>query len=92
MQDNSSQENIQPANLLTLPNPIDIYLGRRIALIRAKACLSRQTFADKLGISEPLLDRFERGAEKIPASLLWYVAVFLEQDIDTFFATYCPKK
>lgn len=37
MQDNSSQENIQPANLLTLPNPIDIYLGRRIALIRAKA-------------------------------------------------------
>lgn len=64
MQDNSSQEDIQPANFLTLPNPIDIYLGRRIALIRAKACLSRQAFADKLRISEPLLNRFERGAEK----------------------------
>ena len=92
MQDNSSQEDIQPANFLTLPNPIDIYLGRRIALIRAKACLSRQAFADKLGISEPLLNRFERGAEKIPASLLWSVAVFLEQDIDTFFCDILPEK
>ncbi len=45
-----------------------------------------------LRISEPLLNRFERGAEKIPASLLWYVAVFLEQDIDTFFCDILPEK
>lgn len=75
---------------LGIPNPIDIYLGRRVREIREEAEISPKDFADRLGISYRLLDKFERGVKKIPASLLWYIAVLLEEDLDTFFKDILP--
>nr|DAP11400.1 MAG TPA: SOS-response transcriptional repressor [Caudoviricetes sp.] len=88
----TAADNIIQTGPLGTPNPIDIYLGRRIREIREEAEISPKDFADRLGISYRLLDRFERGVKKIPASLLWYIAVLLEEDLDMFFKDILPSR
>ncbi len=88
----TTADNIIQTGPLGIPNPIDIYLGRRIREIREEAEINQKDFADRLGISDRQLRKFEYGTEKIPASLLWYIAVLLEEDLDTFFKDIIPSR
>jgi len=90
--DKKNKEDFSLTSPLGKPHPVDIYLGHRITDVRAKAGISRANFATKLDMSEHQLDKFERGVEKIPASLLWYIAVLLEEDFDVFFKDIIPNQ
>lgn len=90
--DKPATDNIIPTGPLGLPNPIDIYLGRRVREIRETAEINQRDFAEQLGISDRQLSKFERGVAKIPAALLWYIAAILEEDMDVFFKDILPGR
>lgn len=74
-----------------LPSPIDTNVGKKICSKRCLKSISRQAFAELLGIPESLLEQIEHGREKISVSLLWYVAALLETDIKYFFEDILPE-
>lgn len=81
---------ISPTNPICSPNPIDIYVGRRVIEKRSNYPYSRKAFAELLGLPENLLEKIERGKEKMPVSLLWYIAALLNEDILYFFKDIKP--
>lgn len=48
----ATTDNFNQAGPLGVPNPIDIYLGRRVREIREAAEITQKDFAEKLGISD----------------------------------------
>lgn len=88
----TATDNFNQAGPLGVPNPIDIYLGRRVREIREAAEITQKDFAERLGISDRQLRKFEYGLEKIPAALLWYIAAILEEDLDVFFKDILPSR
>lgn len=59
------------------PDPIDVDVGRRIKLRRAAAGVTQTDLAVHLGISFQQVQKYERGANRVSASILVRTAAFL---------------
>lgn len=64
---------------------IDAAIGRRIQLRRKELQMSAASLSEKVGLSQQQLSRYERGVNKINASQLFHIAVFLESPMSWFF-------
>ncbi len=53
---------------------IDLFLSRRITGIREARGVSAETFASQLDMHPDLLNAYESGARKIPATLLFRIS------------------
>lgn len=73
-------------------NDLDIFLGKKIAFFRAKMDWPLKTLANLLGISIQQLQRYEKGVNKISASLLYEMAKIFHMDISCFFEAYHDEK
>lgn len=67
------------------PDPIDTFVGTRIALRRAAMGLSQTALAQRLGVSFQQVQKYEAGANRIPASRLHRLAVVLATSPAAFF-------
>lgn len=61
------------------PDPIDIAVGHRIRVRRKWLGISQSTLADHLGVSFQQVQKYERGANRVSASMLVKIA----QKLDT---------
>lgn len=52
------------------PNPIDVAVGARIRLRRKELGMSQAALAEQLGVSFQQVQKYERGANRISASML----------------------
>ncbi len=52
------------------PDPIDVAVGARIRLRRLELGMSQQTLAQQLGVTFQQVQKYERGANRISASML----------------------
>lgn len=52
------------------PDPIDVAVGARIRLRRQEIGMSQQALAEQLGVSFQQVQKYERGANRISASML----------------------
>lgn len=59
------------------PDPIDVEVGRRIKLRRSAAGITQTELAVHLGISFQQVQKYERGANRVSASMLVHTAKFL---------------
>lgn len=59
------------------PDPIDVDVGRRIKLRRVAAAITQTDLAVHLGISFQQVQKYERGANRVSASILVRTAEFL---------------
>ena len=59
------------------PDPIDVEVGRRIKLRRSAAGVTQTDLAVHLGISFQQVQKYERGANRVSASILVHTAKFL---------------
>src|SRR5688572_5975416 len=59
------------------PDPIDVEVGRRIKLRRTAAGVTQTDLAAHLGISFQQVQKYERGANRVSASILVRTAAFL---------------
>jgi transcriptional regulator with XRE-family HTH domain len=68
------------------PDPIDVYVGRRIRLRRIELGQSQSWLADGLQVSFQQVQKYERGTNRISASKLHASAGVLKVPITYFFA------
>jgi transcriptional regulator with XRE-family HTH domain len=68
------------------PNPVDCHVGRAIRLRRHELGVSQQALAARLGISFQQVQKYERGANRISASMLYAAAKALGIPPGAFFA------
>lgn len=59
-------------------DPIDVAVGARIRIRRKEIGMSQQTLADHLGVTFQQVQKYERGANRISASMLVKAARALE--------------
>lgn len=67
------------------PNPVDVYVGRRIRMRRLFLNMSQEKLATLLGLTFQQLQKYERGYNRIGASRLWDMSKLLKVDINFFF-------
>ena len=63
------------------PDPIDVEVGRRIRLRRKALGLSMQTLGQHLGVSYQQCEKYEKGANRVSASMLVRIAAKLETTV-----------
>ncbi len=72
------------------PNPVDVYVGKRIKLRRQALNLSQYTVAELLGLTFQQIQKYEKGNNRISASRLWDYACVLRVPIQFFFQDMDP--
>lgn len=61
-------------NLGSGPDPIDVSVGARIRLARKTLGMSQQALAEAVGITFQQIQKYERGANRVSASMLAKIA------------------
>jgi transcriptional regulator with XRE-family HTH domain len=56
------------------PDPIDTYVGRRLRMFRDQAKITQSTLAEAGGVSFQQIQKYERGHNRISASMLCHLA------------------
>ena len=58
----------------TVADPIDVAVGARIRLLRKVRGLSQQALAEAAGVTFQQIQKYERGANRVSASMLTRIA------------------
>src|SRR4030081_633518 len=66
-------------------DPIDIAVGARIRLLRKVRGLSQQALAEAAGVTFQQIQKYERGANRVSASMLARIAGTLEAPVSELF-------
>jgi len=67
------------------PDPIDVSVGARIRLARKTQGLSQQALAESVGITFQQIQKYERGANRVSASMLAKIARTLDTPVAELF-------
>lgn len=67
------------------PNPVDVYVGKRMRLRRQILRMTQQELAELLGVSFQQIQKYEKGDNRIGASRLWDIAQVLNAPIGYFY-------
>jgi transcriptional regulator with XRE-family HTH domain len=63
------------------PDPIDVAVGARVRIRRRSLGLSQTALADALGLTFQQVQKYERGANRVSASMLVKIAAKLETSV-----------
>ncbi|MEW5684646.1 MAG: helix-turn-helix transcriptional regulator [Pseudomonadota bacterium] len=67
------------------PDPIDVAVGARIRLARKTLRMSQQALAEAVGITFQQIQKYERGANRVSASMLARIAATLGVSVAELF-------
>ena len=70
-----------------LPNAVDIHVGVAIRRLREARGLSQADIASQVGVTPQQIERYERGEERVSASMLYELARVLDVPVSAFFET-----
>jgi transcriptional regulator with XRE-family HTH domain len=73
-----------------LADPIDIAVGARIRLLRKLRGLSQQALAEAAGVTFQQIQKYERGANRVSASMLARIAGALDAPVSEMFGEAGP--
>ena len=59
-------------------NIVDIYVGRRLNVLRKKSGLSQRDLSERLGITFQQIQKYEKGLNRLPASRMLAVCMALD--------------
>ncbi|HEY3950644.1 helix-turn-helix transcriptional regulator [Phenylobacterium sp.] len=74
----------------TLADPIDIAVGARIRLLRKVRGMSQQALAEAAGVTFQQIQKYERGANRVSASMLSRIAATLQAPVSEMFGEINP--
>ena len=66
-------------------DPVDVAVGARIRLLRKVRGLSQQALADAAGVTFQQIQKYERGANRVSASMLSRIAGTLQTPVSEMF-------
>jgi transcriptional regulator with XRE-family HTH domain len=67
------------------PNPIDVHVGSRIRQRRTLLGMSQERLADAIGLTFQQVQKYEKGANRVSSSRLYYLARILDVPLSYFF-------
>ncbi len=67
------------------PNPVDVHVGGRVRLRRNLLGKSQENLGKALGLTFQQVQKYERGANRISSSKLFYLSQILDVPISYFF-------
>ena len=67
------------------PDPVDIHVGARVKLRRVLLGLSQGQLGDAINLTFQQVQKYERGANRISASMLHHIAQVLDVPVSFFF-------
>ena len=70
-----------PGESAAVPDPIDIIVGRNVRQLRARRRVSQLELGEALGLTFQQIQKYEKGTNRVSASKLHQIAVFLGVDI-----------
>src|SRR5579859_5054512 len=73
-----------------LVDPIDIAVGARIRLLRKVRGMSQQALAEAAGVTFQQIQKYERGANRVSASMLSRIASTLRTPVSEMFGEASP--
>ena len=68
------------------PSPVDVHVGRQVRLHRTVAGLSQTQLGAAIGLTFQQVQKYERGSNRISASVLTRIAAVLGVPVPAFFA------
>ncbi len=68
-----------------MKHPFDVHVGGRLCHFRGLAGITQQQLGEKLGIKAEQVQKYETGADRISASLIWDIAAAMEVPVSFFF-------
>lgn len=71
-------------------DPVDVAVGARIRLLRKLRGLSQQALADAAGVTFQQIQKYERGANRVSASMLARIAATLNTPVSELFGEVSP--
>jgi transcriptional regulator with XRE-family HTH domain len=69
----------------SIPNPIDIHVGKRVKLRRNILHITQQQLAKMLGLTFQQIQKYEKGGSRIGASRLWDISKVLGVPVGFFY-------
>ena len=70
------------------PHPVDVHVGSRVRLRRGELGMSQEKLASELGLTFQQVQKYERAANRISASRLYYMSKVLGVDVPYFYEGY----
>ncbi len=67
------------------PHPIDVHVGARLRLCRIESDVTQTQLGEKLDLSFQQIQKYEKGANRISASVLFRMAGILDVSVLYFF-------
>src|SRR3954468_21396813 len=81
----SGQEQTMTRNPEALADPVDVAVGARIRLLRKMRGLSQQALAEAAGVTFQQIQKYERGSNRVSASMLSRIAQTLQSPVAEMF-------
>jgi transcriptional regulator with XRE-family HTH domain len=72
------------------PDPIDVAVGARIRLLRKVRGISQEALGTQLGVSFQQVQKYEKGTNRVSASMLTYIAKVLGVPVAELFGENSP--
>ena len=69
----------------SIPNPVDIHVGKRVKLRRNILHITQQQLAKMLGLAFQQIQKYEKGDNRISASRLWDISKVLGVPVGFFY-------
>lgn len=76
----------------TEQNIVDLYVGRRIKLLRKQRHITQKGLADRLGITFQQIQKYEKGLNRLPASRMLAICMALDVTPNDLFRDLLSKE
>lgn len=67
------------------PDPVDVHVGARVRERRVMQGMSQQVLGERVNLTFQQIQKYERGFNRISASMLWRIAETLDVPVSFFF-------
>ena len=67
------------------PHPVDVHVGRRLRILRRERGVSQGALGLRVGVAYQQIQKYETGANRIAASVLYDLALALGAPVDQFY-------
>jgi transcriptional regulator with XRE-family HTH domain len=76
---------VKRAMVKKAPNPVDKHVGSRVRMRRMTLDMSQERLGDALGLTFQQMQKYEKGTNRIGASLLQHISHILQVPVPFFF-------
>ncbi|QFY63476.1 helix-turn-helix transcriptional regulator (plasmid) [Rhizobium grahamii] len=73
------------------PHSVDVHVGKTIRIKRLMRKVSQTELGDRVGVTFQQIQKYEKGSNRVSASMLVEIAGALEVDVRSFFEDLAPQ-